>query len=42
MGKTYRRVTRREWYDLGGFANSRCWRRARRNGVWQYFVNLEG
>jgi hypothetical protein len=32
-----RRITKREWYALGGFANSKCWRRERR-GVWQYFI----
>ena len=29
------RVSKREWYELGGFRNSRCFRRQR--GSWQYF-----
>ncbi len=33
-----RRVTKREWYDLGGFANSKCFRKQARSGAWQYFV----
>lgn len=34
-----RRVTKAEWYDAGGFANSACWRRQLSNGAWQYFIN---
>ena len=34
------RITKREWYARGGFANSRCWRRERR-GVWQYFYRFD-
>ncbi len=30
------RVSKRAWYDLGGFKNSRCWRRMK-SGAWQYF-----
>ncbi len=32
------RVTKREWYDLGGFANSKCFRKQARSGAWQYFI----
>lgn len=34
------RVTKREWYEAGGFANSRCWRRQYR-GSWQYYMTLD-
>lgn len=30
------RLTKRQWYDAGGFSESRCWRRMR-SGSWQYF-----
>jgi hypothetical protein len=33
-----RRVTKQEWYDAGGFANSNCFRKADKRGVWQYFI----
>jgi hypothetical protein len=33
------RITKREWYALGGFANSRLWRRGTRHG-WKYFYNI--
>lgn len=36
------RVTKHEWYRHGGFRNTRCWRRQRRRGAWQYFINLIG
>lgn len=33
------RITKREWYDLGGFANSNLFRR--HNGRhWVYYVSL--
>lgn len=32
-----KRITKREYYDRGGMANSRLFRKARKNGVWQYF-----
>ena len=32
-----RRVTKRQWYACGAWANSRCWRRQRR-GVWFYYI----
>jgi hypothetical protein len=32
------RVTKREWYDAGGFANSKCYRKADKLGRWQYFI----
>lgn len=33
------RVSKRRWYDLGGFCNSACWRR-QVGGAWHYYVNL--
>lgn len=32
------RVSKAEWYRLGGFANSRLWRRMR-NGTWEYYYD---
>jgi hypothetical protein len=32
------RVNKRTWYDIGGFANPRCYRKANSRGVWQYYV----
>lgn len=36
------RVSKKTWYDNGGFANSNCFRKADSRGIWQYFmlVNL--
>lgn len=34
------RVTKRHWYDLGGFANPRCWRR-HVAGIWRYYVRRD-
>lgn len=31
------RVTRKYWYALGGPANTRCWRKQRKGGPWQYY-----
>lgn len=39
--KGSKRVTRKEWYAAGGFANSACWRRADKRGVWQYFIRQD-
>lgn len=35
----YRRVTKREWYEAGGFRNSRCVR-VTRGGRWAYFISV--
>lgn len=32
------KVSKRDWYLNGGFANWRCWRRMR-HGAWQYFMD---
>jgi len=36
-----RRVTKVEWYDKGGFANSRLWRRQAKSGRWIYYEVIE-
>ena len=33
-----RRVSKTEWYKLGGFKNSLCYRRQAKNGVWLHYV----
>lgn len=35
------RITKREWYALGGLANSRCYRKQSKNGAWRYYVTRE-
>lgn len=35
------RLTKREWYDLGGFANSALFRQQSRGGAWRYYRNLD-
>lgn len=37
MKNQWQKVSKREWYARGGFANSRCVRKAR-HGVWSYYV----
>lgn len=32
------RVPKRAWYELGGFSNPQCFRRATSNGGWTYWV----
>lgn len=32
------RITKAEWYRLGGFANSDLYRRADRLGRWMHFI----
>jgi hypothetical protein len=34
------RITKREWYDLGGFANSDLFRKQSRGGAWRYYRTL--
>lgn len=33
----YKRITKREFYDLGGFANGNLFRKGIKNGHWRYF-----
>lgn len=35
------RITKKEWYDRGGFANSALFRQQSRGGAWRYYVNLD-
>lgn len=32
------KVSKREWYQNGGFRNSRCIRRADSRGRWRYYM----
>jgi len=31
------RITKREWYELGGFENSNLFRKQSRGGAWRYY-----
>lgn len=31
------KISKREWYRLGGFANSRLYRKANKLGAWSYY-----
>lgn len=35
------RITKREWYDRGGFANSALFRQQSKGGAWRYYVDVE-
>jgi hypothetical protein len=35
------RITKVEWYNRGGFANSALFRKQSRGGAWRYYVNLD-
>lgn len=35
------RITRREFYDLGGFSNSKLFRLQSRGGAWRYYRRLD-
>lgn len=32
------RITKREWYALGGFANASLYRKQAKRGAWQYYM----
>lgn len=34
---TFLQITKREWYALGGFANTRLFRKSNKRG-WRYFM----
>lgn len=36
----YKRVTKRQWHDAGGFKNARCVR-TQRGDRWAYFIAKE-
>lgn len=35
------RITKKEFYDLGGFANSGLFRKQSRGGAWRYYRTLD-
>lgn len=35
------RITKREWYELGGFANSSLFRKQSRGGAWRYYRMID-
>lgn len=35
------RITKAEWYKLGGFANSKLFRKQSRGGAWRYYRLLD-
>lgn len=35
------RITKKEFYDRGGFANPALFRLQSRDGAWLYYVNLD-
>lgn len=35
------RITKAEWYELGGFANSKLFRKQSRGGAWRYYRLLD-
>lgn len=35
------RITKKEWYARGGFANSALFRKQSRGGAWRYYVALD-
>lgn len=35
------RITKAEWYNRGGFANSALFRLQSRGGAWRYYVKLD-
>jgi hypothetical protein len=36
-----KRTTKREWYNRGGFANSKLFRKQSRGGAWRYYIALD-
>lgn len=34
------RITKRRWYNMGGFANPLCWRRHNGYG-WRHFIRVD-
>lgn len=37
----HKRIGKKEWYLLGGFANSKLFRKATKRGVWTYWIVWE-
>lgn len=38
MKVRYRKISKREWCDRGGFANPKLFRKADRRGAWRYYM----
>ena len=36
-----KRISKAEWYELGGFANPKLFRLADKRGVWRYYIRLD-
>jgi hypothetical protein len=36
-----KRITKVEWYNLGGFANPNLFRKQSRGGAWRYYIALD-
>ena len=36
-----KRITKKEFHDLGGFANSNLFRKQSRGGAWRYYHTLD-
>lgn len=36
-----KRITKREWYNLGAFANRNLFRKQSRGGAWRYYIALD-
>ena len=32
------RITKQEWYSLGGLANPKLFRRQNKRGYWEYYI----
>lgn len=41
MRNRRKQITKAEWYQLGGFANSKLFRLADKRGRWRYFILLD-
>lgn len=39
MRKNVEKVSKREWYNLGGFARTGLFRKADSRGVWSYYID---
>lgn len=39
--KPYLKITKKDFYKLGGFKNSKLFRKADKNGTWKYYKILD-
>lgn len=35
------KISKREWYKLGGLTNSKLFRKANKAGVWSYYILID-